>query len=224
MKTYVYTKTNKKTVSLVNFVHVPRTSGTAFTDAVYNTSRDTQKTRQNILLKTIDKNYIRLIKYIHNRAIDYPNESLKIAFIRNPYDRFLSIFSYLKEGAKYNPIFPNGEKYMQQLLHKYKTPTDLITANAKDRTYIFDAVHFKPMVYFLYDDNKRLVVNYIGITEKAQESVLQICKLLNIKPIKMEKLNASKSKYTLTPKDKQFIKKYYRDDFVLYNKMTNQNL
>ena len=52
MKTYVYTKANKKTVSLVNFVHVPRTAGTAFTSCLFDSSNHKRNTRQNILLNT----------------------------------------------------------------------------------------------------------------------------------------------------------------------------
>ena len=223
MKTYIYTNKNRKTVSLINFVHVPRTAGTAFTSALFDNSQYKNNTRQNILIDTLDKNYVRISKNVHSKAIDYPSETYKIAFIRNPFDRFLSSFAYLKEGAANNPIYAGGQKHMQKHMNKYKTPFDLLRAPLYERDWILNDIHFRPMNEFLLDENNNMV-DYIGTSDTIQEDVDNICEILNIKPFKIEQSNQSKLKYKLVESDKKFLKEYYKDDFVLYNKITNQNI
>jgi len=224
MKTYVYTKANKKTVSLVNFVHVPRTAGTAFTSCLFDSSNHKRNTRQNILLNTLDKNHIRISKYVHSTAMEYPPETYKIAFIRHPFDRFLSAFAYLKEGAAHNPIYAGGQKHMQKHMNKYKKPGDLFNASPPDRNWILSDIHFRPMVDFLCDDKNKLAVHYIGTSDTIEQDVIHISRILNIKQLKMEKSNESKLKYKLTETDKKFLKEHYKDDFKLYNKVMKDKL
>ena len=223
MNTFTFTrktgnKINNKT-HLVYFVHVPRTGGTAIVmNLLKNSVKNDNGIVQNMLLKRKDNNFIRLLHIGHQISTMCPKEAFKFAFVRDPLKRFLSAFSYLSEGGKNNPVRPGAEIWAMKQLKKYKikTPTDLINSPEWIKNKLFELEHFKPLKNYICDEQGNINVDFIGDTDNMEEDINKLCKILDLKQIKIKKENQSKSKFTLTTKDKQFLREYYKKDFEIY--------
>lgn len=223
MNTFTYTrktgnKINNKT-HLVYFVHVPRTGGTAIVmNLLKNSVKNDNSTVQNMLLKRKDNNFIRLLHIGHQISTMCPKEAFKFAFIRDPLKRFLSAFSYISEGGKNNPVRPGAEIWAMKQFKKYniKTPTDLINSPEWIKNKLFELEHFKSLANYICDEQGNINIDFIGNTDNMQEDINKLFKVLDFKQIKIKKENQSTSKFTLSTKDKQFLREYYKKDFEIY--------
>ena len=220
--TFIKKKGNKieKKFHLVYFVHVPRTGGTAIVmNLLKNSHKRDNGTTQNMLIKRKDNNFIRLLHLGHQTSIMCPKEAFKFAFIRNPFKRFLSAFSYISEGGKNNPVRPGAEMWAMSQFKKYniKTPSDLINSPEWVRNKLFNLEHFKTLNNYICDMEGNINVDFIGDTDNMKEDINKLCKILDLKELNVKKENQSKSKFTLNKKDKEFLMDYYEKDFEIYN-------
>ncbi|EDP7219545.1 TPA: sulfotransferase family 2 domain-containing protein, partial [Campylobacter jejuni] len=131
------------------FIHVPKVAGTSIERVVFET----------------DKWLVG-----HVRALDYINQDknkfesyFSFAFVRNPFDRMVSAFHYLKKGGG-----NNGDKiWADENLKNFDTFEQFVLAlknkNIKDK--ILSWQHFTPQYKFICDENKNILVNFIGKLE-----------------------------------------------------------
>tara|TARA_Y100000991_G_C21961167_1_gene344568 strand:+ start:196 stop:903 length:708 start_codon:yes stop_codon:yes gene_type:complete len=176
------------------FIHIPKTGGTSFREIFFN------------------------FKYIdHFNCLNhsYKNENKKkITIVRNPYDRCLSAYLYLKKGGMKNDLDLN---YQKKLL-KYNTFKDfLIDLNIltnKEKKII----HLVPQYKFIEDDSG-ILVDKILYLENIDNDIKKLCKELNIKcPPKFLKKNTNKHKDYKTYYDKEtqdLVYNFYKRDFEL---------
>lgn len=189
------------------FLHIPKNAGTTF----------------KIM-------YPHLLRKKHYESLPSPNE-INIAIIRNPYDRFLSIFSHIKDRTK--------RKSATDLI-EFNTPDDLIMAY-----YDINNRHHEKAYKLLYWDLKKFenrITNhrecceehgcihwipqslYIQNSDDVEyllkfENLDSDLKKLKVLPyVNMMHKNKSISKFTLTSLVKQFVDMMYKDDFALWEK------
>lgn len=127
----------------------------------------------------------------------------KFAFVRNPFDRFISACFFLNRK---NPDFKGREiPVMKQLLNR-----DVF----RRRMLII------PQYRFLVDDADQIGMDYIGRYETLQASWREICAYIGIKPEKLPEKNVSDhghySEY-YDPELKESITKFYRRDLELFH-------
>jgi hypothetical protein len=118
----------------------------------------------------------------------------KFAFVRHPYDRFMSAYYHLGNSRKnldinaYLANHPNTNELLNQTIYDTQT-------------------------HFIYDQNNKLLIDFVGRFEYLERDWRSVQKKLGIKD-KLPHNNAvTRKKDKLTRKSKDILYKMYEKDF-----------
>lgn len=99
----------------------------------------------------------------------------KFAFVRNPWDRLLSAYKYLKKGgwdehdkrwsAQHLGAYPDFESFVHGLSRDGRLPSH---------------VHFKPQYEFVCDSRGRIIVDYIGYFETLADDYRHVARRIGV--------------------------------------------
>lgn len=189
--TYTLSNENLKLI----FVHIPKTAGNSF-------------------FQSINTKNLRVINHFEALSFNYNVlDAYKITIVRNPYDRCLSAYNYLKLGGLQNDI---DLKY-KNMLSKYDSFIDF----SRDLHILSEKIiHLMPQYKFIFNRNK-LLVNKIIYFENINNNFNELCKNFKIKCNKNIKLVNNKSHdpyYLYYDKHSQdLVYDVYKKDFELLN-------
>lgn len=147
----------------VIFIHVPKTAGNSIFQTLFDANPQGHK--EALWYRKFD-------------ALRF-DEYYKFGFVRNPWDRFVSAYFYLKHGGmgRYDCDF--RDKY----LCKVNSFSEFVKAMGDDSGYrkkIMNWVHFKPQATFLCDENGRVLVDYIGAYENLDGCYSELCRNIGL--------------------------------------------
>lgn len=140
-------------------------------------------------------------KYVSDQVwSDY----FKFGFVRNPWDRFVSLFFF------YNKNPDKNDKNISFAMHDYveKIPnfnSVILIRNQSD---------------FLCTDSGMLLVDYLGRYEQFDDSFEEICDIIGIPALDTEKVNQTTHKDYRSYYDKSLIQKVakvYEKDIKIFN-------
>ncbi|HDZ4294319.1 TPA: sulfotransferase family 2 domain-containing protein [Campylobacter jejuni] len=185
------------------FIHVPKVAGTSIERVVFET----------------DKWLVG-----HVRALDYINQDknkfesyFSFAFVRNPFDRIVSAFHYLKKGGGND----YDKNWADENLKDFDTFEQFVLAlknrSIKDR--ILSWQHFTPQYKFICDENKNILVNFIGKLENINNDFKIVKNELNFDRNLIHS-NSSKHEIFLNyynEKTYNIIAELYKEDFALFD-------
>lgn len=103
------------------------------------------------------------------------DSSFKFAFVRNPFDRFVSFCAFMTRDRK--ELFQRDPQQVMRHLLFVAPPTHHIL--------------FQPQHSFVTGSDGELLTDYIGRVEQMQESFDEICTRIGIESIALEKANES---------------------------------
>ena len=185
------------------FIHIPKTGG------------DCLKTNLSI-----DGNFI----YTKHKNINTLGRQFKLecyfkfAFVRNPWDRFISAYFYLKQAG----INPNHE-WSRDIWKSNIINNDFDTFSKFVRSGVwktFGWFHFWPQYDFIVNRrNKDIGVDFIGRFENLQEDFDKVCNHIGLPPQKLIPTNTSRHKHYTEYYDhdtKKIIGHYYRKDIEYF--------
>ncbi|WP_434287484.1 sulfotransferase family 2 domain-containing protein [Celeribacter sp. SCSIO 80788] len=190
------------------FIHIPKTAGMSIHRTIYD--RDTG----------------------HGHAPAYgfrkrnPQEYDKLftfTIMREPTDRFISAFYYLKTA----PINDRDEKWGKDHLAGYQGPNELLTAIRENRWVrgeMLSWVHFTPQAWFINDQAGNQMVEYIGRLEEFDRHMSEIATRLG-RDFTPKQVNKSKRPRE-TPLDDAnlaLLHDFYAEDYELYDKLFGTN-
>jgi len=145
---------------------------------------------------------------------DFDRKAFKFAFVRNPFDRAVSTYFYLKNykmiGAdgkrrdRFEASFDTFKDWCQYLAKREFSPVGLY--NNRNRS-IYNAQ---------WEWLKDVRLDFIGKFETLQESFNDLCKLLGAEPKLLQKMRGSSHDHWSTYYDKEtkdIIVDIYSDDF-----------
>lgn len=182
------------------------------------------KTGCTAFKKIIQQYYL---KYFFNvdqsHHIKCLNNNNPILTIRDPIDRFISIYRYWKYGSecyKRNRVFI--EKYKNYNIKHFINL--LKTKSKKDlyNTYTWN-VHFEPQTYWINCDYKNIIIiKYDNDLNNKFNILLDKLCIPNLHS-KLEHINISNNTepISLDDDDVQFIKEYFKDDYQLIDTINN---
>ncbi len=131
------------------------------------------------------------------------NDYFKVAFVRNPFDRFVSACAFLNRS---NPEF--AEQPTQWMKHAIRRP------QFQQRILI------RPQSRQLCDKQGELKMDFVGRYESLQESLDQLLQLLNLPSQQLVRRNASKHKDYQDYYDaelEQQVRAFYQKDLELFS-------
>jgi hypothetical protein len=166
------------------FLHIPKCAGNSVI--------------KNIDLPKQPPSHFPLSTYPQDVRCNY----FKFTFVRNPWDRFVSAYFYLKNGG--NGTAPQDLR-SQKRINKYLSFKEFI----KNDNF-FEMWHFKPLSFFIDAD-----IDFVGRVENLQEDFNMICSKIKIDSKKLFNLNTSNHKRYVEYYDQEsyniILEKYSKD-------------
>jgi hypothetical protein len=177
------------------FIHIPKTGGNAIKKTSFfrdNCSYFFHEQMKNINWRLYDTSF---------------------AFVRNPYDRVVSAFFYLKNGGEKNN---EDDAIMSKKLTKYNTFKDFV----KDLYLFQEDIHFIPQYKFITDDIGNILVDHILRYEHMDTQYAQfVQEYTGHMPEVLKKVNTSKHDHFMNYYDRDtmnIVYSIYNKDFELF--------
>lgn len=126
----------------------------------------------------------------------------KFAFVRNPFDRFVSYCAFMSRDSGHFERAPRA--FMKYVIRELRP---------------FDHILFRPQCEFVADASGRLLMDYVGRNEAMQVSYDAICARLGVAGATLERVNASSHRPYATYYDDELVAmvaQLYRDDLALF--------
>lgn len=182
------------------YIHIPKTAGTSILTSLANEKR-------------IYRDHATWIEFYKHNTKKY-NDYFKFAFVRNPWDRAVSTYTYLKNGGN-----QNEDLYISQMiLDKYNT-FDQFVLDYLDENTIHEHGLFVPQYLFIYDHKQICKIDFIGKFEAIDEDFLYIQKILKLQ-MNIPNLNKSErvsyQHYYTNNKTIEKIALLYKRDIELF--------
>ena len=178
------------------FFHIPKTAGISVSKSLFG---DVKWGHRSV---SFYKSYY---------GEDTFNTLYKFCFVRNPYKRLFSAYTFLKQGGINNQDLEFSKSYLKEY-----TNFNEFVLKGLEKKEIMNWVHFKPQYTFICDENDKVVMDFIGKVENLNTDFNTVCKQLNIKS-ELQTLNKSKNiKNEFSKEIKNIIKLKYQKDFNLF--------
>ena len=178
------------------FFHIPKTAGISVSKSLFGDVKWGHRT---------------VGFYKTHYGEDTFNSLFKFCFVRNPYKRLFSAYTFLKQGGINNQDLEFSKSYLKEYINFNE-----FVLKGLERKEIMNWVHFKPQYTFICDENDRVVMDFIGKVENLKTDFNTVCKHLNIKS-ELQTLNKSKIiKNEFSEEIKTIIKLKYQKDFNLF--------
>ena len=178
------------------FFHIPKTAGISVSKSLFG---DVEWGHRSV---SFYKSYY---------GEDTFNTLYKFCFVRNPYKRLFSAYTFLKQGGINNQDLEFSKSYLKEYINFNE-----FVLKGLEKKEIMNWVHFKPQYTFICDKNDKVVMDFIGKVENLNTDFNTVCKQLNIKS-ELQTLNKSKIiKNEFSEEIKTIIKLKYQKDFNLF--------
>lgn len=126
----------------------------------------------------------------------------KFAFVRNPYDRFVSYCAFMGRDS---PDFQRQPVEAMKFLLRHRPPVDHVL--------------FRPQYELLCDSEGRLAMDFVGRTERAQADFDTVCAKVGIASSPLEQANRSTHRHYTEYYDdelRSLVATFYRRDLDVF--------
>lgn len=181
----------------VIFIHIPKAAGTSVRLALGEPKTGRQHLPWWVYYQASTKRF---------------NKFFKFAFVRNPLDRAVSGYNYLKSGGN-----QMEDLLVAQQIEKYQSFGEFVSSELVAGSMIYHPV-FRPQCWYLCDWKGEIQVDYVGKFESINKDFQSIVDRLGITDfdgLKVE--NKSKNNVTCVDKStKTKIYNLYSEDYKLF--------
>lgn len=123
----------------------------------------------------------------------------KFTFVRNPWDRLVSAYHFLREGG----IRKYDQEWSDNLLNFYPN-FDTFLKEWVNRVDVSSGLHFKPQYEFICDKDHQIMVDFVGYFENLEDDFNYVKNKLGI--------NSTLASLNKTASRKKDYRSYYTDD------------
>ena len=180
------------------FIHIPKAAGTSLTRTLFDSP----------------SRHLHYTEYQRTNPRKF-QQYFKFTFVRNPYDRLFSAYTFLKKGglneldrcwAEQNlTSFPDFESFV----HGWVTPEN-----------IWSWVHFKPQHWWVCDASFNVKVDFVGRFEQMDSDVAIVQDRLSLPVAPLPKINVTdrsvKDPVAYTAEMRAIVENAYRQDIELF--------
>lgn len=183
------------------FIHIPKTAGCSVYEAL-NIQDSSQ--RRHVPL------YMYRNLFIYKKRYKQYKEYFKFAFVRNPWDRFISCYFYLKNGGRGS----DANIKDSLLVNQYNSFKDFVL-NFKNIKNQFTGFHFLSQVQWINSS-----INFIGRYERLECDFKYVCDMLQLTYYKLPHTNITHHSHYTDYYDSETIKiiaEEYAKDIEILN-------
>jgi len=204
------------------FFHSQKTGGTSITDAIFpHLGEEDEVIGYNKYKKNSESSLYKhssCLTVHKSMDIDVYRDYFKFAFVRNPYDLFVSLYHWWQKTPSWDDTsllqtrlskIENFEKFCRRY-KQHKKPYNFLYDD-----YLFN----RQYKYFFFDDTP--LCNFIGRYETLQEDYDKICKIIEMPPSTLKRLNTSEREtdYRVYYNENciKYVKRKYRKELKTFN-------
>ena len=191
-KINIFNKFDKKESFII---HIPKTAGTSVTKSIYGTDADFIHYTWEDLFIILNDNYSKYYSF---------------SIVRNPWDRCLSAYEFLKLGG-------DNEKdrvFYEKNMSDYETFSEFVKIGLS-RKKIFNWIHFIPQTNFIFSKNDECMVNQIIRFENLENDYDFIKNKLGGSKLLKYKINRTHHNY----------QKFYDEEMInIISKLYNRDI
>jgi hypothetical protein len=182
------------------FVHIPKTAGRSIKKSLFDCYS----------LGHLTINDFKIIF-----APEAFEQYFKFAFVRNPWDRVLSTYLFLKKGGCSN----RDHQWSKANLSKYNDFNSFVI-DWLNKKNIYTQIHFIPQYYFVCDRDLNLLTDYLGRFENLSQDFQNIQKKINVN-IQLQDVNKTQRKSKIysdyySEESMKIVSKVYSEDIELF--------
>jgi hypothetical protein len=192
------------------FIHIPKNSGTAMTEELQKTYKDTkllmncEKDGINIGIDKMHLYYDVIDKFISKNILD---DYFKFCIIRNPYNKLYSSWNFIKERHGYSDV---NDFIKYKLDEEFIYGKELIPGDAR--------VHYRPQFTFVYDNENNKFADFIIRYENLNEDISRMNEKYGLNIPLYDNGNTHINYIILLNKESiTKINSLYKKDFELFN-------
>jgi hypothetical protein len=208
---YGNSKPSNQKIALVNswrvfknhsalFIHIPKAAGISFHQGIYK--------RESL-------GHVSIVAFIQQYGEKKIEDIFKFTIVRNPYDRLASAYNYLKQGGRNK----NNDREYQKFIIKFENFEDFVL-NGFDTDEYLTIEHLLPQVYWLYDDNGLVQMDYIGFFESIDKDfkiiASKIGKDATAHLLPQENKTLKKEEISFSPTMRSVVNRIYSEDFARF--------
>jgi len=185
------------------FIHIPKTAGTSILNQLNND-------------KWIPRNHATWKEY-QKRSPHYFKYFFKFSFVRNPWDRAVSTYFYIKQSNDAKTY--NGDLIRDIFSDKLESFEEFVL-KFLDIDMIYTHSLFMPQWFYLTDEKNQLQVDFLGRYENLDVDFEFIKSKIGLDTPKLEKVNISnRKKYHEYYSEKSYAKiaDLYSKDIQLFD-------
>jgi len=179
------------------FIHIPKTGGSSVAQILFGK----------------ESRHISWDEYYIANPVKF-RRLYKFAFVRNPWDRLVSTYFFLKNGG----LNYLDRDWADRNLSGYPDFASFVRGWVSD-VNINSWVHFRPQWQFVARETGELMVDYVGRFEKIDESFQDVARALNIKAELPMTNKGSHRHFTdyYDDETKEIVRKVYIRDIELFD-------
>lgn len=181
------------------FVHIPKTAGKSIARSLFGS--DSGHVRYTLFEKANPKKFASYFKF---------------SFVRNPWDRLYSAYTFLKAGG----VDEKDRSWAEENLSIFSDFNSFVTGWLNSEN-VMSWVHFYPQYYFICDDQLNLKMDFIGRFEELDADITLVQKRLGLPVKALDKVNASPTKTNFleiyTEESRDIVARVYAKDIALFH-------
>ncbi len=196
---YPYRKYTHKYQTI--FIHVPKVAGTSILTSLMGDK--------------VNRDHLTYREFKQSNSFLY-DKYFKFCFVRNPYDRIVSVYEYLKSGGN-----QASDKYFQEIINNHYDTFESFVLEYLNAERIHEHVLFKPQYLFIYNEQGDSEVDFCGRYEKLEDDAYFVFKKLGVEsslPLKNRTLkNSDIADYYKNKSVKEKVGSLYHKDFEIFS-------
>jgi len=184
------------------FIHVPKAAGKSVSKVLLGAPNGTGHNKL----------------YCYERSLGKFNSYKKIAVVRNPWDRLVSAFYYIKQFD----MKSNDRKFFDEYIGQSTTFNEFVMKLSDDNyaELILKWEHFTLQVDFIKDSRGEIRLDYLAKLETLDDDFIKLKRLINVNASPLKKMNTSTHSYYKENYDEEMIeivRHVYREDIDSLN-------
>jgi hypothetical protein len=181
------------------FVHIPKCAGISVSRSLFGNVSGAHHTLKKFQIMFGPREF---------------SEYFKFSFARNPWDRLVSAYHFLKKGG----LTVCDKKWSDKNLAAYPD-FDAFVRNGIQQKKILSFPHFRPQVDYICLAKNRSGLDFIGYFENLEKDFAYICEQIKVNTT-LQELNRNSSRKRdyrdyYTPETRQIVERIYADDIEL---------